>query len=231
MNHILCIDTATDICSVALAENGICKDTLEAKEERSHARWLSVLIRDLLEKNSLKTADLSAVAVSEGPGSYTGLRIGVSAAKGICYATGIPLIAISTLQTLAAAYIAQNSELPSNAIIIPMLDARRMEIYYARYTKMLEELTPATPHIVTQDSFSNLKNENNVAFIGSGAAKSRTIINLPNAHFDNEVRQTAQYMTLIAQEKLNQKKFADVAYFEPAYLKPFIATKPKKNIL
>ncbi len=230
MTRILCVDTATEICSVALSKNGFCEDKIEAAEERAHARILTVQIEELLERNNLSAKDLNAVAVSEGPGSYTGLRIGVSAAKGICYSTGIPLIAVSTLQILAAAFMKQDYSGEKDALLIPMLDARRMEVYYAHYNTELEELLQATPKILEPGIFSELNEVSEIHIIGSGAGKCSDVLTLPNASYHTEIINKAEYMTHLAQQFFDAEKFADLAYFEPAYLKPFLATKPKKRL-
>ena len=231
MIRILCIDTATDICSVALSINGEPTDSLEATDDKSHARLISVLIKKLLSQNQLTTADLHAVAVSEGPGSYTGLRIGVSAAKGICYAKKIPLIAISTLESMAAGFIKTHSDIQQDSILIPTLDARRMEIYYATFTKNLKQQSKDKPLVVNEDTFQEFKNESCVIIMGSGAHKCKATLRLTNAVYFSEAINKAKYMTAIANEQYKKQNFEDVAYFEPAYLKPFLATKSKKNLL
>ncbi|ALO15395.1 t(6)A37 threonylcarbamoyladenosine biosynthesis protein [Salinivirga cyanobacteriivorans] len=230
MIRILCVDTATDICSVALSEDGVCTDKIEATEERAHARVLTVQIEEILHRNSLATKDLDAIAVSEGPGSYTGLRIGVSAAKGICYTTGMPLIAISTLQILAAAFIEKYGSPSQDALLMPMLDARRMEVYYAHYNVNLEQQVKATPKIIDSDVFNELKKVSEIHIIGSGAEKSKNALDLTNAQYYPEIINKAAYMTKLAQQYFDEGRFVDLAYFEPAYLKPFLATKSKKRL-
>lgn len=228
MGKILSIDTATDICSVALGYDGELRDKMESAEDRSHAKLLTVLIQDILDKNGLQVSDLDAVAVSEGPGSYTGLRIGVSAAKGMCYVSKLPLIGISTLKTIAAGYL-MNNDISNETVLLPMLDARRMEIYYAEYDSLLNEKITATPLVVNEDSFKEYDTKNEVVFLGSGAQKCRNILSLKNATYVTDVLNKAEFMIDIAEKSFRNKKFVDVAYFEPAYLKPFIATQPKKK--
>lgn len=230
MTQILCIDTATEICSVALSINGVCKDTIESVDERAHARVLTVQIKDLLERNDLTTKELDAIAVSEGPGSYTGMRIGVSVAKGICYAAQKPLIAIPTLQIIALGLMNKVKGPSNKAAILAMLDARRMEVYYAHYNSDLEEIQTATPLIIEPDVFNKFKVFPEVYFAGSGASKCQDVIDMPNAKFFPEVRDKAADMVSLAQSRYEQKTFVDLAYFEPAYLKPFLATKPKKGL-
>jgi tRNA threonylcarbamoyladenosine biosynthesis protein TsaB len=229
MGKILSIDTATDICSVALGYDGSLVDKMESGEDRSHSKVLTVLIQQILEKNNLTVDDLDAIAVSEGPGSYTGLRIGVSAAKGMCYVAKKPLIAVSTLKTIAAGYI-QTQEFAEGAVLLPMLDARRMEIYYAEYDKELSEKIEATPLVVEDNSFDAYADCTEVVFVGSGAQKCSEIVKLKNAVFSPELPNKAEYMVGIAEHDFIHKRFSDVAYFEPAYLKPFIATQPKNKI-
>mgnify|MGYP006298332941 FL=1 len=183
MTRILCVDTATDVCSVALSENGVCTDKIEANEERAHARVLTVQIEDVLHRNSLTAKDLDAIAVSEGPGSYTGLRIGVSVAKGICYTRGIPLIAISTLQILAAAFVQTKGKPGEGALLLPMLDARRMEVYYAQYNVNLKEQVKATPKIIESGVFDDLNEEKEIHIIGSGAEKCKDVLALSNVSY------------------------------------------------
>ncbi len=229
MSQILCIDTATDICSVAISTNGICTDYMEDSADRSHAKMLSVLVEKILSKNKMQTQSLDAVAVSEGPGSYTGLRIGVSVAKGICYATGKPLIAVPTLQTIAARFL-EEQNVEKGGVLIPMLDARRMEVYYARYAENLEEMVPATPKIIEKDSFEPLKNEKQLYIIGSGAEKCKNVLDLTNAHYFPDIQNSAAHICKLAFQRFDIRNFEDVAYFEPAYLKPFLATKPKNKL-
>lgn len=230
MTRILCVDTATDVCSVALSEDGICADKIEATEERAHARVLTVQIEDVLHRNSLTAKDLDAIAVSEGPGSYTGLRIGVSVAKGICYTRGIPLIAISTLQILAAAFVQTKGKPDEAALLLPMLDARRMEVYYAQYNANLKEQVKATPKIIESGVFDDLNKEKEIHIIGSGAEKCKDVLALPNVSYHPEIINKAEYMPPLAQDYFIANRFADLAYFEPAYLKPFLATKSKKRL-
>lgn len=228
MGKILCIDTATDICSVALSVDGELSDKMESIEDRSHAKLLTVLIQDILIKNGLQATDLDAVAVSQGPGSYTGLRIGVSAAKGICYASNLPLIGISTLKIIAAAFL-QRESISENSVVLPMLDARRMEVYYAEYDYKLNEIKTATPLVIEEKSFADYANKDEIVLLGSGAEKCKDFLTLSNARYLIEQTNKAEYMVALAEKDFVRKKFVNVAYFEPAYLKPFIATQSKKK--
>jgi tRNA threonylcarbamoyladenosine biosynthesis protein TsaB len=176
----------------------------------------------------LQVSDLDAVAVSQGPGSYTGLRIGVSAAKGICYAGNLPLIGISTLKTIASAFLQANS-VSESSVIIPMIDARRMEVYYAEYDHLLYEIKAATPLVIEESSFLNYSCKEEIVFLGSGAEKCKNFLKLSNSTFLTEQTNKAEYMVPLAEKDFGQKNFVDVAYFEPAYLKPFIATQSKKK--
>lgn len=231
MTKILCIETSAETCSVALSENGICVYEAEAAEERAHAKLLTVLIAELLANNKLTAKDIDAIAISEGPGSYTGLRIGVSAAKGLCYGTGKPMIAIPTLQILAKAYLTHTPDINQESVIIPMMDARRMEVYYAKYDMNLNEIQGATPLIIDQTSLNKIIKKEHNHIIGSGAQKCLEITQSQNIIYAPNELPHAKHMTQLAQQMFKNQKFADTAYFEPAYLKPFIATISKKDIL
>lgn len=216
---ILCIETATTNCSVALGKNG---KLLALKEDYSsnysHAERLHLFIEEILKENDLKPANLSAIAVSKGPGSYTGLRIGVSAAKGLCFALDLPLIAIPTLRSLAL-QVKQEKD----GFIIPLLDARRMEVYTAGFTSENQKVFDTRAEILVPDSFSKYLENANVAFIGSGVEKFSKICNHPNATFIEGKLPSASQMVALAEEKFQKEKFEDVAYFEPYYLKDFMA--------
>ncbi len=224
MAKIIYIETATKICSVALSENGKLVGIRESKVSNSHAEMLSVFIEELMKKVNWKYADLDAVAVSMGPGSYTGLRIGVSSAKGLCYSLEKPLIAVSTLQSMAWG-MAQNNE---NVLFCPMIDARRMEVYSAVFDKNNEEVRGIEAQIIDENSFADSLKEKVIYFAGDGAAKCKEVFaNQPNARFLDEFEISSRYMIEIATKKYGQQQFEDVAYFEPYYLKDFIAGTPK----
>lgn len=225
MALILSIETSTTVCSVALTEQGktMAKEILYT--EQSHSTHLTLLIQAVLKKSKRKLSELKAVAVSEGPGSYTGLRIGVSTAKGLCYTLGVPLIAISTLKVMAK-QMAVNE--PSEALLIPMLDARRMEVYTATFTKELTLIQAVRPVILDENSFSETLAADRVLFFGNGSNKFEEILTHENASFINEIVPEAWAVGLLAAEKFEKDDFVDVAYFEPNYLKAYQATKPKK---
>jgi tRNA threonylcarbamoyladenosine biosynthesis protein TsaB len=216
---ILCIETATTNCSVALGEKG---KLLALKEDYSnsysHAERLHIFIEEILKENGLQAKDLSAIAVSKGPGSYTGLRIGVSAAKGLCFALDLPLISIPTLKSFAL-QVKQEKD----GFIIPLLDARRMEVYTAGFTSENQKVFDTRAQILTPDSFSKYLENAAVTFIGNGVEKFRNICTHPNATFIEDKLPSAAEMVILAEEKFQKKKFEDVAYFEPYYLKDFQA--------
>jgi tRNA threonylcarbamoyladenosine biosynthesis protein TsaB len=223
---ILCIETATTVCSVSLCHKGKPVEKRESTEEKSHASLLTVFIEDILKKTGLQASALDAVAVSKGPGSYTGLRIGVSAAKGIAYAAGLPLIAIPTTGIMY--YGARTDE--GYDYYCPMIDARRMEVYTAVYDKKGSTVIPISAHILNDNSFSEILGKGKVLFFGDGADKCRDIISHPSAFFNGSYHTSSEYMCTPAQEAYDKRDFEDTAYFEPFYLKDFIATIPKKNI-
>ncbi len=217
MPTIICIETATTNCSVAIAHNG---KTLAVKEDYngsySHAEKLHVFIQEILEENNLKLSNLDAVAISKGPGSYTGLRIGVSAAKGLCFSLDIPLISVPTLTSLA-------NQVEQKGIVIPMLDARRMEVYAAVFNLAKEQILKTSAIILEPDSFQEYLEGDQVYFIGSGVEKFQKICRHPNANFIENKLPSAREMVEIAVAKYKISDFEDVAYFEPYYLKDFMA--------
>jgi tRNA threonylcarbamoyladenosine biosynthesis protein TsaB len=222
LSYILNIETATKNCSVALAKEGKTIFYKEIAEEGySHAERLHVFIEEIIKEVGIKLQDLSAVAVSQGPGSYTGLRIGVSAAKGLCYALNIPLIAIDTLQALASQVTI------SNGLIIPMIDARRMEVYSAVFAPNLEQKREVLAEIITENSFENL--QETLYFVGDCAEKCKSVLTKENYIFlDEIVYPSAKEMSFLSFEKFKKSDTVDVAYFEPYYLKDFMITTPKK---
>ena len=224
MANILCIETATTNCSVALSVNGSVIALREDKDKGySHAEKLHVFIEEVLLEAKLSKEQLDAVAVSKGPGSYTGLRIGVSAAKGLCYALDIPLVSISTLRSLA-----NRVETPVGAVI-PLLDARRMEVYAGVFSAEIELLSPIEAIIVTEDSFSEQLNKGSTYFIGSGVEKFEAICTHSNAIFIPNELPSALQIGPIAEIKLKKQVFEDVAYFEPYYLKDFMPGIKKQS--
>lgn len=233
MSKILCLDTATDICTVSVFVNDACVSSRDSGEERSHAVQLGSFVKEVLEEAKLEVSDLDAIAISMGPGSYTGLRIGVSTAKGLCYGSNVPLIAISTLQAMC--YGLTEDQKASNNLddfyFCPMIDARRMEVYTALFHPDCSEYRPIQAEIIDDNSYADLLEQKKILFFGNGAEKTKQHINHANAVHIGEVRYTSQNMYALAKEKLEKKQFEDVAYFEPFYLKDFVATTPRKNIL
>ena len=221
MSLILNIETATKNCSVSLAKDGITILTKEISEAGySHAEKLHVFIEEILKETQSNVKDLKAVAVSKGPGSYTGLRIGVSSAKGICYALDIPLIAVDTLQILAKQLNVEEG------IIVPMIDARRMEVFSAVYDNNHNKISEVQAEILTEKSYAEI--HGNVYFIGDCQEKCKTVLTKPNFHFVPEsIFPSANEMSALSFEKFLNKDFEDVAYFEPFYLKDFMVMKKK----
>lgn len=227
MSCILHIETSTQVCSVALSQDGQNIFVKEDKKGPSHAVSLGVFVDEALSFAESHAIPLDAVAVSCGPGSYTGLRIGVSMAKGICYGKNIPLIGIPTLEVLSVPVLLYH-DLPDDAYVCPMLDARRMEVYATVYDRGLNVICPTEAKIIDETSFGEVLAEHPVYFFGNGAAKCKEVINHPNAHFIDGIDPLAQMMFPLAEKAMAQQNFKDVAYFEPFYLKEFVASQPKK---
>ncbi|GHE76238.1 tRNA (adenosine(37)-N6)-threonylcarbamoyltransferase complex dimerization subunit type 1 TsaB [Roseivirga thermotolerans] len=223
MSFILSIETATTVCSVAITsgQNIVCEKKLFS--DKSHANKLTLLIQELLKKAELKMVQMSAIAVSMGPGSYTGLRIGLSTAKGICFALNKPLIGISTLKAMAK----EASINHKGTLLCPMIDARRMEVYTALYNQSLTQLQEPRPLILNQDSFAETLSSQKVLFFGNGADKFQDIMNSKNASFLKDFSPSAWAVGLLAGHKLENTEFENLAYTEPGYLKEFQATTPK----
>jgi len=226
---ILCIETATGVCSAALCDEQSVVSVLDAPPGMSHAAQLTVIISRLLADASMTAGGLDAVAVSKGPGSYTGLRIGVSVAKGIAYGAGIPLIAINTLEAMCYGYLDKNN-LPasSDVLLCPMIDARRMEVYNALLSADGTFVRDTSADIIGESSFSELLENNKIVFFGNGAGKCKNTIRHPNAVFDDSFALSASYLHVPSVKAMKKRQFEDVAYFEPYYLKEFIATTPRK---
>jgi tRNA threonylcarbamoyladenosine biosynthesis protein TsaB len=218
MSYILNIETATKNCSVTIAKEGktiICREI--AEQGYSHAEKLHVFINEIINETEISFNDLTAIAVSQGPGSYTGLRIGVSTAKGLCYALGIPLISVDTLESLA------NRVQHQDGLIIPMIDARRMEVYSAVFNSNKEKIREIKAEILTEDSFSEINKK--AYFIGDSNEKAKTILKKDNFFFlDDLIFPSANEMSSISFKKFQSNDFEDVAYFEPYYLKDFMST-------
>ena len=231
MERLILIETSTALCSAALAEDGVITSYRESSAPKAHASLTAVFIQEMLEEKGLTIADCDAVCVSKGPGSYTGLRVGVSTAKGLCFGSGKPLIAISTLDILVA-----QAQIPDNLkYIVPMVDARRMEVYAAVYEiaghagNDVRQITETAPAIIDENSYSDILEKGKVLFIGDGAGKCADVIKHPNATFV-QCWPKASAMLEPAMKAYKEKRFEDVAYFEPFYLKEFVATVSKKKM-
>ncbi len=248
MEKIILIETSTALCSVALAEDGAITAYRESSANKAHASLTAVFVQEVLAERGISLADCDAVCVSMGPGSYTGLRVGVSTAKGLCFGSGKPLLAVGTLNTLVA-----QAEIPGQAgndgqvedfrYIIPMIDARRMEVYAAVFKNVsdqtdaasgnplysMKQVVETTPVIVDETSFAEYLAEGPCLFIGDGAGKCADVLTHPNAHFC-QCHPKASSMLFPALEALRAGDFKDVAYFEPFYLKEFVATVSKKKL-
>lgn len=226
MALILQIETSTISCSVALSQDGETIALKELAERNIHASHITLYIEDVMAECRKDLADLDAVAVSMGPGSYTGLRIGISTAKGLCYGLDIPLIAISTLKamTYGCRQLQQNPEL----LYCPMIDARRMEVYTAVFNNQLDEIEPTTAKIIDSESFAAILEDNKIVFFGDGAMKCDEVISKnKNALFLPDYLNSAKDLSQLAYEKFMKNDFEDIAYFEPYYLKDFLVTQPK----
>ncbi len=225
---ILCIETATRVCSAALCDEKRVHGVTEAPPGMSHAAQLTVIIQQLMKEYRITATDLDAVAVSKGPGSYTGLRIGVSAAKGIAYGAGRPLLGINTLAAMCSGYISRYPEdLQPGTLLCPMIDARRLEVYNAVFAVDGTQVRETSASIVDKDSFSEFLSEHRVIFFGNGSGKCRGIISGTNAFFRDDFSLSASYLHIPSVNAMRNRQFEDVAYFEPYYLKEFIATIPK----
>ena len=218
MAKILCLETATTNCSVAISEKGQLVAIKEHNEKNyTHSEQLHVFIENVLKEASYVFSDLDAIAVSKGPGSYTGLRIGVSAAKGLCFSLDIPLISIPTLEILASQIETQQDE-----VIVPLIDARRMEVYSAVYDENHHEIRKTKAEVIDENSFGEFSSKSKIHLVGNGAEKCQGVINFPNLEFHTTNFPSARQMANLAFEKYEVGNFEDVAYFEPYYLKDFI---------
>jgi tRNA threonylcarbamoyladenosine biosynthesis protein TsaB len=231
MGVILCIETATRVCSVVVGVNGNMISKRESAGEYSHSRQITLFIQEVINEAGIILGQLDAVAISKGPGSFTGLRIGVSTAKGICFALDKPLISVGTLQSMALgmSHMAGHGiSKEKDVLLCPMIDARRMEVYAALYTKENDEVLPPYAEIITGSSFSGYFSQHTIIFAGDGAEKCRDIFkDQPNAIFPEMQLPSAAHMISVAEKALAGKEFEDVACFEPYYLKDFVAGQPK----
>ena len=233
---ILNIDTTTAVCSVVLSENERVVSVREDTEGRSHASLLTVFIDEIAKESNIKPDQLDAVAISMGPGSYTGLRIGVSVAKGICYGISKPLIAISTLKALC--YGAKKNTVFESVynknekfLFCPMIDARRMDIFTALFDINYNQVSETQALTINNNSFKEELVNHRILFFGDGSEKCKVEIKNKNAYFIDNLLNSAKYMVELSATAFKKNDFVDIAYFEPYYLKDFIPTKPKKNIV
>ena len=233
MAKILSIESSGDVCSIALGVAGKLVLLKEKKERNIHSKILTVFIEELFKESSISIKDIDAVAVSKGPGSYTGLRIGVSVAKGIVYGRDIPLISVGTLKSMALGMknkYEQEERSTDKIIYCPMIDARRMEVYSAFYNNDLDIIKDISADIIDENSYDKFLSENKLVFFGDGADKCSDTIKHKNAIFRDDVFPSAAYMIKLAESKFNNKDFEDTAYFEPFYLKDFVAKISTKNV-
>ena len=228
MSCILNIETSTDVCSVAISDNGQVVFNKEDHSGPNHAVKLGVYVDEALSFIDAHGIPLEAVAVSCGPGSYTGLRIGVSMAKGICYGRDVKLISIPTLELMAVPVLLGEHPAEEDALIVPMLDARRMEVYAKVMDRALKEVRPIQADIVDAETYKEYLDRGTVYFFGNGAEKCMEVINHPNARLVKGIEPLAKNMAPLAEKRFVEGKFEDVAYFGPFYLKDFVAKMPKK---
>lgn len=224
MSYILSVETSTPICSIAIHQRGGLLGNQSLYIDKSHSGLLVPSIQSLIKYCGLTLSELDAIAVSKGPGSYTGLRIGVSTVKGLCHALDVPLIAVNTLKAMANG---MTKYINKEDMLCPMLDARRMEVYSLVTDSELDTLESTTPRVIDEDSYKSFLEKGKVYFFGNGAEKCKEIITHPNAIFIEGIEPDATHIGTLAYSKYKAKKFEDLAYFDPFYLKEFKATKPK----
>ncbi len=228
MSCILNIDTSTNVCSVAVSQDGACIFDKEDHSGPNHAERLGAFVDEALSFIDNHAIPLDAVAVSCGPGSYTGLRIGVSMAKGICYGRDIKLIGVPTLELLCVPVLLRELVTDDNALLCPMLDARRMEVYAQLFDRSLHEVRPIHADIVEADTYAEYLDRHTIYFFGNGAEKCRDVITHPNARFIGGIEALAKNMLPLAERRMAEERFEDVAYFVPFYLKDFVAKQPRQ---
>ena len=231
MACILHIETSTNACSVAVSENGQCiHEETQHGERGAGAEQLGHMVDEALSFTDSHAIPFDAVSVSCGPGSYTGLRIGVSMAKGICYGRDLKLIAVPTLELMCVPVLLRETITEDNALLCPMIDARRMEVYSALYDRSLKEVREVKADVVTAETYKQWLDERPIYFFGNGAQKCMETLNHPNAHYIDGIEPLAKWMMPLAEKRFLNEQFEDVAYFVPFYLKDFVAIKPKKLI-
>lgn len=228
MSCILNIETSTNVCSVALSQDGVCLYEDVNMEGPSHAQVLAGYVKNAISFADSHAIPIDAIAISKGPGSYTGLRIGVSEAKGVAYGRDAKLLSVPTLKLLTVPILLGHEELPEDALLCPMIDARRMEVYCALYDRALNEVVQTQALVIDSDSFKEYLDKQPIYFMGNGADKCVETIQHPNAHFIKNIVPRAKNMIPLAEMAMAKEQFEDVAYFEPFYLKEFVATKSKK---
>lgn len=228
MSCILNIDTSTNVCSVAVSQDGACIFDKEDHSGPNHAERLGTFVDEALSFIDNHAIPLDAVTVSCGPGSYTGLRIGVSMAKGICYGRDVKLLAVPTLELLCVPVLLREMVTDDDALLCPMLDARRMEVYAQLFTRSLREVRPIQADVVDADTYREYLDKHPVYFFGNGAMKCKEVIDHPNAHFIEGIEALAKNMLPLAERRMAREEFEDVAYFVPFYLKDFVAKQPRK---
>ena len=228
MSCILNIETSTKACSVAVSQDGACIFEKEDHSGPNHAERLGSFVDEALSFTDNHAIPLDAVAVSCGPGSYTGLRIGVSMAKGICYGRGVKLLGVPTLEILCVPVLLREMIEEENALLCPMLDARRMEVYAQLFDRALHEVRPIHADVVEADTYNEWLDTGPVYFLGDGATKCKEVIKHPNARFIDGIEPLAKNMLPLAEKRMAEQKFEDVAYFVPFYLKNFVAKLPRK---
>lgn len=228
MSCILNIETSTNVCSVALSQDGVCLYEDVNMEGPSHAQVLAGYVKNAVSFADSHAIPIDAIAISKGPGSYTGLRIGVSEAKGVAYGRDAKLLSVPTLKLLTVPILLGHEELPEDALLCPMIDARRMEVYCALYDRALNEVVQTQALVIDSDSFKEYLDKQPIYFMGNGADKCVETIQHPNAHFIKNIVPRAKNMIPLAEMAMSKEQFEDVAYFEPFYLKEFVATKSKK---
>lgn len=228
MSCILNIDTSTNVCSVAVSQDGACIFDKEDHSGPNHAERLGAFVDEALSFIDNHAIPLDAVAVSCGPGSYTGLRIGVSMAKGICYGRDVKLLAVPTLELLCVPVLLREMVTDDDALLCPMLDARRMEVYAQLFTRSMREVRPIQADVVDADTYREYLDKHPVYFFGNGAMKCKEVIDHPNAHFIEGIEALAKNMLPLAERRMAREEFEDVAYFVPFYLKDFVAKQPRK---
>jgi len=234
MTLILNIETSTEICSISLSKDNILINKKESFDSNSHATQLTNFIEQIFLEEKITAKQINAIAVSKGPGSYTGLRIGVSTAKGLAYGLNIPLIAVNPLQAMIYGFYKNNKtniEFKDSDLFCPMLDARRMEVYTAMFDKNLNQISEIQAEIIDENSYKNILENHKIYFFGNGADKCNQIIKNENAIFIPNIYTSSENMIELSNKAFLEKDFVDVAYFEPFYLKDFVATISTKNLL